>query len=163
MTSRTSTRQQEQRQSSSMAQGRLARGFGWGVVATLAMSVLMIVATATGLSPMPMPVPAAIVGQVLGGNLPQPLIVLVAALSHLAFGGVAGAVLAALTRPITLLKGLGWGILLWVLMGVVFLPFVGWGLFGTSIAPQIAVATLVLHLVYGTTLGLLLDRGKSGE
>ena len=52
---------------------------------------------------------------------------------------------------------------MWVLMGVVFLPVVGWGLFGTSITPQIAVATLVLHLVYGLTLGLLLDRGKSGE
>lgn len=146
-----------------MAPGRLARGFGWGVVATLAMSVLMILATATGVSPMPMPVPAAIVSQVLGGGLPQPLLVLPAAVSHLAYGGVAGVVLAALTQPVTLLKGLGWGGLLWVIMGLVFLPLVGWGLFGTSITPQIAVATLVLHVVYGLTLGLLLDRGKSGE
>lgn len=160
MTSRASTRSQ---QSSSTDPARLARGFGWGVVATIAMSVIMILATATGVSPMPRPVPAAIVSQVLGGGLPQPLMVLLAAVSHLAFGGVAGAVLAALTQPVTLLKGLGWGLLLWVLMGVVFLPFVGWGLFGAAVTPQIAVATLVLHLVYGTTLGLLLDRGKSGE
>ena len=112
MTSRTSTRPREPQRSSPVAPGRLARGFGWGVVATIAMSALMILATATGVSPMPMPVPAAIVSQVLGGGLPQPLMVLLAAVSHLAFGGVAGAVLAALTQPVTLLKGLGWGLLL---------------------------------------------------
>jgi hypothetical protein len=127
------------------------------------MSVIMIVGTVTGRSPMPMPVPAAIVGQILGGGLPQPLIALLAAVGHLTFGGVAGAVLAAIARPVTLLKGLGWGLLLWVLMGVVFLPLVGWGLFGTSITPQIAVATLVLHLIYGTVLGLLLDRSKTAS
>lgn len=31
------------------------------------------------------------------------------------------------------------------------------GLFGTAITPAIAVATLVLHLIYGATLGWLLD------
>lgn len=160
MATRTSSRSQG---ASSVSPGRLARGFGWGVVATLAMSVVMILGTVTGRSPMPMPVPAAIVGQILGGGLPQPLIALLAAVSHLAFGGVAGAVLAAIARPVTFLKGLGWGLVLWVVMGLVFLPLVGWGLFGTSIAPQIAVATLILHLIYGIVLGLLLDRSKSSD
>ncbi len=32
------------------------------------------------------------------------------------------------------------------------------GFFGLAITPRIAVATLVLHLVYGFTLGWLLDR-----
>ena len=42
-------------------------------------------------------------------------------------------------------------------MEVVFLPFLGWGFFGVAITPRIAVATLILHLVYGATLGLLMD------
>jgi hypothetical protein len=38
-------------------------------------------------------------------------------------------------------------------------PFLGWGAFGAAITPIIAVATLVLHLVYGATFGWLMDRG----
>lgn len=46
-------------------------------------------------------------------------------------------------------------------MGLAWLPYLGWGLFGTGITAKIAAATLLLHLVYGTTLGLLLDRGRA--
>jgi hypothetical protein len=139
---------------------RLAAGFGWGVVATLAMSALMIVGVVTGISPMPSPIPEAIVSKVFGEGLPRPLIMLLAAGAHLTYGGLWGAVLVALTRPVTLWKGLGWGVLLWLIMQVIFLPFLGWGFFGVAITPRIAVATLVLHLIYGATLGLLMDRGQ---
>ncbi len=142
---------------------RLAVGFGWGVVATLAMSALMILGVVTGLSPMPSPIPEALVNKglgLLGVGLPKPLIVLLAALAHLSYGGVAGAILAALTRPMTVWKGLGWGVLLWLVMQVVVFPLLGWGLFGLAITPRIAVATLVVHLVYGAALGLLMDRGR---
>jgi len=142
---------------------RLAVGFGWGLVATLAMSALMILGVVTGLSPMPSPIPEAIVSkglELFGVGLPRPLIMLLAVGAHLSYGGVAGAILAALTRPVTLWKGLGWGVLLWLIMEVVVLPLLGWGFFGFGITPQIAVATLILHLVYGGTLGLLMDRGR---
>jgi hypothetical protein len=141
---------------------RLAAGFGWGLVATLAMSILMIIAVATGLSPMPKPIPAAMVGKVVGGvvreGIPQPAIVALAVASHFVYGGFWGAVLAALTRPVTLWKGIGLGVILWLIMQLAVLPFLGWGLFGLAITPLIAVATLVLHLAYGATLGLLMDR-----
>ena len=142
---------------------RLVVGFGWGVVATLAMSALMILGVVTGLSPMPSPIPAAIVNmglELLGVGLPLPLIMLLAAVAHLSYGGVWGAVLAALTRPVTIWKGLGLGVFLWLLMQIVVFPFLGWGVFGVGITPLIAVATLVLHLVYGAALGLLMDRGQ---
>ena len=48
-------------------------------------------------------------------------------------------------------------------MGVVVLPLLGWGLFGTAITPRVAVATLLLHLVYGSVLGWSLDRGAAGR
>lgn len=143
---------------------RLAVGFGWGLVATLAMSALMVLGVATGLSPMPSPIPEALVSKVVGGmlgtDIPRPAVMVLAVVSHFAYGGVAGAVLAALTRPVTVWRGLGWGVLLWLVMDLVVLPLLGWGVFGTAITPRIAVATLFLHLVYGATLGVLMDRGQ---
>ena len=43
-------------------------------------------------------------------------------------------------------------------MQVLVLPLLEWGVFGMEITPIITVATSVLHLVYATTLGWLLDR-----
>ena len=71
------------------------------------------------------------------------------------------AVLAATTRPVTIWKSIGLGLFLWVLMGLFLLPALGWGFFGAAITPEIAVATLILHLIYGITLGWLLDRNLS--
>ncbi len=107
---------------------------------------------------MPIPIPVAIVGKVLGEGTPRLLLMVLGVLNHLTYGGFWGAVLAALTRPVTIWKGIGLGIFLWLIMQVAVLPFLGWGLFGMAITPAIAVATLVLHLIYGVTLGWLMDR-----
>lgn len=144
-----------------MTSERLLTGFGWGVVATTVMSLLMIIGLATGMSPMPKPIPAAIVGQFLGEQTPRPLIMLLAAIAHLAYGGFWGAALAATTRPVTIWKGIGLGLFLWLIMQIFVLPFLGWGAFGVAITWKIAMATLMLHLVYGVTLGWLLDRNLS--
>jgi len=42
-----------------------------------------------------------------------------------------------------------------------WLPLLGWGLFGTGITPAIAAATLILHLVYGATTGWCIARWDS--
>ena len=138
---------------------RLAVGSGWALLATVAVSVLMLAATATGISPMPQPIPAALVSHTLGAA-PQPGVLALAVAAHLAYGAAAGAVLAGLVPRAGVWTGAAYGVLLWVLMGLVWLPYLGWGLFGTGVTPKIAVATLVLHLVYGITLGLLLGRTK---
>lgn len=137
---------------------RFWKGFGWGVVATLAMSALMLIGVATGTSPMPKPIPAAISGKILGGAVARPVVMAVAILAHLAYGGFWGGVLASATRPVTLGKGIGVAIFLWLVMQLAVLPFLGWGFFGTAVTPKIAVVTLLLHLVYGATLGWLVDR-----
>ncbi|MGH7647503.1 MAG: hypothetical protein ACREND_05260, partial [Gemmatimonadaceae bacterium] len=67
-------------------------------------------------------------------------------------------VLAALGRPVTIGKGLLFGVALWLVMQLVWLPYLGWGAFGSTITPRIAGATLVLHLLYGGTAGWLIDR-----
>jgi hypothetical protein len=144
-----------------MKSERFLAGFGWGVVATIGMSLLMIIGLATGVSPMPKPIPAAIVGQLLGEGTHRTLIIVLAAIAHFVYGGFWGAALADTTRPVTIWKGIGLSLFLWVLMGLFLLPALGWGFFGTAIRPKIALATLILHLVYGITLGWLLDRNLS--
>lgn len=146
-----------------MDRRRFGRGFGWGVVATIAMSVLMIVGMLTGIAPMPKPIPAAIVGQLTGGSLPQSATMALAVVLHLGYGGFWGGVVAAGTRRVTVWRGVGLGVGLWLIMQVAVLPFLGWGLFGTAQTPKIAIATLVLHLVYGATYGWLMDRDAAGR
>lgn len=137
---------------------RFRRGFGWGVVATITMSALMIIGMLTGMAPMPKPIPAAIVGKLSGGGLPQLATMALAVILHLGYGGFWGGALASVSRRVTMWRGLALGIVLWLVMQLVVLPFLGWGLFGTSETPKIAVATLLLHVVYGVTFGWLMDR-----
>ena len=137
---------------------RVWRGLGWGVVATVAMSIPMTVGMATGVAPMPEPIPKALVTLLFGAGLPAPLLMVLSAGSYLGYGGLFGAMLARLFPDAGLWEGLSMGIFLWGLMQVAVLPLLGWGLFGMSVTPKIAVATLVLHLIYGGTLGWGLGR-----
>lgn len=133
-------------------------GFGWGVLATIAMSIPMIIGMASGVAPMPEPIPRALVTLVFGTELPTPLLMALSVGSHLTYGGLFGAVLARLFPDAGLWEGLGMGVFLWGLMQVAVLPLLGWGVFGVSVTPTIAIATLVLHLIYGGTLGWGLGR-----
>jgi hypothetical protein len=143
---------------------RVAAGAGWGVLATVAMSVVMVVGVATDVAPMPEPIPAALVTRTLG-TLPQPAVLVLAVATHLSYGAAAGAVLAGLLRRVTVWHALAYAAVLWAVMGLAWLPYLGWGLFGTAVAPTVAAATLVLHVTYGLVLGLLLDRnaGHAGS
>ncbi len=136
----------------------LAVAFGWGVLATIGMSILMIIAKVTGISPMPKPIPLAIVAKIFGKQTAMPVLMILGIVSHLAYGGTWGAVLSAVAKPVTLFKGILLGAALWLIMQLVVLPFLGWGIFGIAITPKIAIATLVLHLVYGSILGWGLAR-----
>ncbi len=136
---------------------RFWSAYGWGVAATVVMSVPMIIGMVTGAAPMPEPIPKAIVTSILGEGLPVPLIMLLAAGSHLVYGGIWAGVLTQVTSRVTIWKGLALGVFLWLVMQLAVLPFIGWGLFGAGVTPKIAVATLVLHLIYGGMVGWLVD------
>lgn len=86
------------------------------------MSVLMIAGVLSGISPMPKPIPVALVARTLGGGLPMPALIALGVLAHLAYGAAAGAVLAGLVRRASVVAALGYAVLLWALMDLVWLP-----------------------------------------
>lgn len=142
------------------AENRFAHGILWGIVGTVVMSIPMLIATATGVSPLPEPIPAAISKKLLGADTAGPLEMIVAIVSHLGYGGVWAGLLATQVQPVTIGKGLALGAGLWLLMQIAVLPFLGWGLFGRAVTPAIAGGTLVLHLIYGATVGTGMDRAE---
>lgn len=139
----------------------LKKGFIWGVVATVPMTIVMKLAMAAGIAPMPEPIPTALV-KVFLGDLGAPVTTIVAMIAHFGYGGVGGAVFGQLLEDkLSLAWGFRWGAILWLVMQLAVLPIVGWGFFGfevTGFPPKIAVGTLVLHLIYGGTLGWGMNR-----
>lgn len=134
------------------------KGILYGLLGTLFMSIIMLIGMGTGMSPIPEPIPAAIAKGILG-NVTKPLIMGFAIITHFGYGAFWGAVLFIwLKSRGTVWYGLGWGIMLWLIMELIVLPLLGWGVFGSAITPKIAVATLILHLIYGGTLGWGLSR-----
>jgi Family of unknown function (DUF6789) len=143
---------------------RLRRGLQAGLLATVLMTVLMLAGKASGLSPIPRPIPVALMAWVLRGAVPRLVLLALGLLAHLAYGAAAGALFSAvLGRRAQLWTGLAWGALLWLAMGLFWLPLLHWGRFGASVQPGIALATLVLHLAYGAVLGWWVGRGAAAE
>lgn len=141
-----------------MAVDRIQRYAAHGLLATVVMSVPMSLGSATGASPMPQLVPEAIFDTIVGG--PVGFAVALGAIGHFTYGALAAGAWTHFRTP-SPREGFILCLALWVLMGLVFLPLVGWGLFGLSITPRIAIATLVLHLFYGGTLALLWRNGDA--
>jgi len=83
------------------------------------------------------------------------LIILLAIVFHLAYGGFCGGALWAMARRVTVWKGLAIGVFLWLIMQLAVFPFLGWGVFASKLNSKVAAAALIEHLVFGTVLGLL--------
>lgn len=146
-----------------MNTGRFRDGFRSGVVATLAMSVPMALTTLAKISPLPRPIPVAVVRNVLGADAPKPLVAAAALVMHFTYGGTWGGLLAASSRRVSTRKGVGLGVALWIVLGVAFAPWLGWGRFGREESPKVAPATLLPHLIYGVTVGTLLSRDEETD
>jgi hypothetical protein len=63
---------------------------------------------------------------------------------------------AGRVRAPWLAKGLIWGLILWLLAGLVVMPMSGFGPFGYHVGGlKVAASTLVAHLAYGGAQGLI--------
>jgi hypothetical protein len=141
--------------------GRTLRGARWGLLATVAMSVLMLAGFGR-VGRHGQVFPLAIVTHLLGhGGFGVGLL---AALAHLAYGALAGVLFAYFCRPMTLLKGIGFGLFLWWAMQITFIPWLGRSDFGLADGHSSeAFSTLVMHLIYGGALGRLGARDEARQ
>lgn len=91
-------------------------------------------------------------------------------LLHFAYGTLWSVVLVyGFEEDVTLLKGLGFAMILWFFMMVVYSPIMGWGFFGfgysyllspsdplyLSTGPMYIISTIAVHVVYGVCVGWL--------
>lgn len=137
----------------------VGKGILAGLIATVVLSALMIMKSAMGL----MPEFNAIKDWVTilsGFGLPATPVA--GWIAHVVFGSVVwGGLYAALYDKLpgsALVSGITFGVIGWLGMMVVFMPMAGHGMFALGIGPMVAVATLVLHIIFGAVLGLSYDR-----
>ncbi|HSQ05706.1 MAG TPA: DUF6789 family protein, partial [Burkholderiales bacterium] len=125
-----------------------------GFVATLVIAAMMQMKTATH------SLPELHMVTSLSNILGSPGHIAMGWLAHFVLGtfvwGIAYAVLARYLPGRTYaLKGLVFGLILWVAMMLIFMPLTGGGFFAIHRGITVIVATLVLQLVYGVVLGIV--------
>lgn len=138
------------------------RGLLAGLAATIVLSVLMLIKSAIGLLPA---VDAIEMLTRLGAeHLGLPSSPAVGWIAHLLIGVVLWGLVFAGTYetwpsapPI---RGAVFSIMVWLLMMSMFMPMAGAGFFGTNIGLSAAIATLVLHLIFGLVLGSVFGRPR---
>ena len=135
--------------------GRVILG---GFVGTLAITFLMYIgAPMMGLPKMDI---AAMLGRMLGGwsmgmtvHFINGTIIFPLIYAYFLFGRLPGS---------PYLKGILWGVTLWVLAQLVVMPMMGAGIFGLKMAGMMSAAgSLVGHAVYGTLLGWIGGRAHA--
>ncbi len=132
---------------------RYVAGVVAGFAATIVLSTIMVIKASMGV------MPGLDVIALLSAVLGNPGVPLVGWIVHFAVGTVLWGLLFAIIYPSLpgpfWLRGAVFSIGAWLAMMVVLMPIAGKGLFATAtgMGPMVAIATLVLHLVYGIVLG----------
>jgi uncharacterized membrane protein YagU involved in acid resistance len=137
-------------------------GLTAGFVATVVLSLLMMAKQAMGLMPDLDPI-AMIAGMVakLTGGKPDPIVGWV---MHFFIGTVMWGITYSIVQsklpggPVA--RGMIFGIGAWLLMMVLVMPLAGAGFFGLAFGMGAPVATLMLHLVFGATLGIVYAKSQ---
>lgn len=125
-------------------------GFVAGFVATVVLSLLMIVKSMMGL------MPELDVITMLSRMMGMPAIM--GWIAHFAIGTIAWGGLFALIQDrlpgnTLWLRGVVFGIGVWLMMMIAVMPMAGAGLFGMALGIMAPMATLILHIIFGAILG----------
>lgn len=141
------------------------RGLLAGLAATIVLSVLMVIKSAMGL--MPAVDAIAMLTQLGAEHFGLPSSPVVGWAAHFVIGVVLWGLVFAGTYetwpsapPV---KGAVFSVMIWLLMMSMFMPMAGAGFFGTNIGATPAVATLVLHLIFGLVLGGVFGRAPEAQ
>ena len=125
-----------------------------GFIATFVLSILMVIKGAVGIMPQfdvikDMSTTIGTTSIAAGWFL------------HFILGSVLWGVLFALTVDFFKggywLRGVQFGLIIWLLMMIVFMPFVGNGFFASNLGAPAFVMTLVLHIIFGFVLGVFYE------
>jgi len=134
----------------------LAKGVVAGLFATAVLSALMVMKTMMGV--MPQLDLIAMMSKMMG----QPDTPMLGWATHLMIGAGYGVVFALIGRSLPggsfVVKGAGLGAIGWLAMMVMIMPMAGAGMFGMAMGVMAPMMTLVLHLIFGTVLGLIYGR-----
>jgi len=131
------------------------RGILAGLIATIVLSILMYVKGMMGLMP-ELDIIAMLAGK-MGGSA------MMGWIGHFVIGalgyGLAFAVIGdKLPGGSSTVRGIVLGIIGWLMMMIVLMPMMGAGLFAMNMGMMAAVATLILHVIFGAVLGLVYSK-----
>ncbi|MCH6574093.1 MAG: hypothetical protein IH795_02635 [Bacteroidetes bacterium] len=132
-------------------------GVMYGLAGTAIMSVFMMLVMMMGFAPLPEPFPFMVIKAMFYFIDSAFLLVIITIFAHFVYGSFWSAVFVSLYPEGRLGAGIAWGVFLWVVMNIVWLPFIGMR-YSATLKPDVAFITLLFHLIYGATLGYLCSR-----
>lgn len=122
-----------------------------GLIATVILSILMIIKMQMGLLPQFNVIKD--MTQIAGAETP-----IVGWIMHLVLGIIIWGLFYSIIYPgfkgPHYIKGIQFGILLWLLMMIIYMPVTENGLFASELGYPVMIMSLVLHIIYGFFLGL---------
>ncbi|MBI1330963.1 MAG: hypothetical protein GC166_13790 [Alphaproteobacteria bacterium] len=130
---------------------RIGNGILAGFVATLVLSAFMVMKAMMGM--MPDLNVIAMLTKMSGASSPVAGWAMHFAIGTVLWGGLFALFQQRIPGGNTILRGVVFGIGAWLLMMVMIMPMAGAGLFGLRFGMAAPVMTLLLHIVFGATLG----------
>ena len=136
--------------------GNIWKGIVGGLVATVVMSALMMMKSAMGV--MPQLDVIHMLATMMGVSTAIGWFV------HFMIGAIWGLLFALAYRVIPggshVTKGIVFGVGAWLMMMVAVMPMAGAGLFGMAMGIMAPMKTLVLHIIFGSVLGMVHGKAK---
>ena len=132
-------------------------GIMYGLVGTAIMSLFMMLVMLMGFAPLLEPFPFMVIKVMFYPIESVFILVTITIIAHFVYGSFWSAIFVSLFPEGRLGSGIGWGVFLWILMNIVWLPFIGMR-YSATLKPDVAFITLLFHLIYGATLGYLCSK-----
>lgn len=127
------------------------RGIAAGLLTGILAAVVMIALKKNGFSPVPMPLGLAFADTLLHKHLPLPI----GLAFHLAYVAFWGTVFVLFAHPrLTVGRIAVLSLALYLFALLVFVPVVGWGVFGVGVGPRVAGGLAITHALFGLFLWL---------
>lgn len=130
---------------------RLGNGFLAGFAATIVLSIFMMMKDMMGM--MPEMNVIAMLTKMSGASTPAMGWLMHFMIGTVVWGGLFALLQDRIPGSNTVIRGILFGIGAWVLMMVMVMPMAGAGLFGMNFGMAAPVMTLMLHMIFGATLG----------